>query len=184
MKKLVSLSIVVSSLLLFTSCGTTGDSSLATTPFAGEGFSIDVPSAWVKVEKEALPVTKNGAVVLALTSTEIASGFANNMTVLKEKMSEAITSKKYSIVNYALTTSEYKDFVKLEEKSITFTADNDESNIYTFEAKYNTDTPKQKFIQTAKVCGDTVYLLTVGLNLGTPSTTKYEDLIKTFTCNK
>lgn len=184
MKKLVSFSILVSTLFFLASCGSTTDSSLATTQFAGEGFSINIPSAWVKVEKDALPVTKNGTIALALTSTEITSGFANNMTVMKEKISEAITSKRYSIVNYALTTSEYIDFVKLEEKTITFTADNDESNIYTFEAKYNTSTPKQKFIQTAKVCGDTVYLITVGLNLGTPSTTKYEDLIKTFTCNK
>jgi len=181
MKKLVSLSIVVSSLLLLTSCGTTTDSSLATTPFAGEGFSIDVPSAWVKVEKEALPIPKEGTIVLALTSVEIASGFANNMTVLKEKLSEAITSKKYSIVNYALTTN-YIDFQKLSEKTITF-PDNEEANLYVFEAKYNTDTPKQEFIQTAKICGDTIYLITFGLALRTP-TTGHENLIKTFTCNK
>ena len=94
-----------------------------------------------------------------------------------------MTSKKYSVVNYALTTGEYKEFVKLEEKVIAF-SDKDESNLYVFEAKYNTATPKQKFVQTAKVCGDTVYLITFGLGLSTGATTKYEDLIKTFTCTK
>lgn len=135
------------------------------------------------MDKSALPSPKNGTVALALTSTEIVSGYSNNMSILKERLTEAMTSKKYSVVNYALTTGAYKDFVKLDEKTITFT-DKDESNLYTFEAKYNTDTPKQKFIQTSKVCGDTVYLMTFGLGLTTGATTKYEDLIKTFTCTK
>lgn len=126
-------------------------------------------------------MTKNGTIALALTSTDIVSGYSNNMSIIKEKLTEAMTSKKYSVVNYALTTGEYKEFVKLDEKVITF-GDKDESNLYTFEAKYNTNTSKQKFLQTAKVCGDTVYLMTFGLGLSTPNTTKYEDLIKTFTC--
>lgn len=100
---------------------------------------------------------------------------------MKEKLTEAITSKKYSVVNHALTTGAYKEFVKLDEKTIVF-GDKDESNLYVFEAKYNINTPKQKFIQTAKVCGDTVYLITFGLGLSTGATSKYEDLIKTFVC--
>lgn len=98
-------------------------------------------------------------------------------------MVETMTSKKYSLVNYALTTGTYKDFVKLSEKSIVF-GDGDTSNIYVFEAKYNLQTPKQKFIQTAKVCGDTVYLMTFGLGLSTGATTRYEDMVKTFSCSK
>lgn len=170
-------------LFLLASCGTSTDSTISTTPFAGEGFSIDTPKTWIAVDKAALPATRNGSIALALTSTDIVSGYSNNMSVIKEKLTEAMTSKKYSVVNHALTTSAYKDFVKLDEKTIAF-GDKDESNLYTFEAKYNTDTPKQKFIQTSKVCGDTVYLMTFGLGLTTGNTTKYEDLIKTFTCSK
>lgn len=173
--------VILSCILLLTSCGTTTDTSLSTTPFAGEGFSIDTPKTWIAVDKVSLPVTRNGTIALALTSADITSGYSNNMSILKEKLTDAMTSKKYSVVNYALTTGEYKDFIKLEEKTITF-GDKDESNLYIFEAKYNTNTPKQKFIQTAKVCGDTVYLITFGLGLTTGATTKYEDLIKTFTC--
>jgi hypothetical protein len=174
--------ILLACMFLLVSCGTT-DTSLSTTPFAGEGFSINVPNTWVTIDKAALPTTKNGTIGLALTSTDIVSGYSNNMSIIKEKMTEMMTSKKYSIVNYALTTGEYKEFVKLDEKVITF-GDSDTSNLYIFEAKYNTNTPKQKFIQTAKVCGDTVYLMTFGLGLTTGATTKYEDLIKTFTCVK
>ncbi len=156
---------------------------MSTTPFAGEGFSINTPKTWIAVDKAALPTTTNGSIALALTSTEIVSGYSNNMRKKKKKLTDAITSKKYSVVNYALTTGAYKDFVKLDEKVIAF-GDKDESNLYIFEAKYNTDTPKQKFLQTAKVCGDQVYLITLGLGLSTGTTTKYEDLIKTFTCSK
>lgn len=145
---------------------------------------MDVPKAWIAVEKDALPTVKNGSIAAAFTSTEIASGFANNLTILKDTMTEVVTSKKYSVVNYALTTGGYKDFVKLSESSVEFGADKDTSNLYIFEAKYNETTPKQKFLQTAKVCGNSVYLITFGLNLSIGSTTKYEDLVKTFTCVK
>ncbi len=60
----------------------------------------------------------------------------------------------------------------------------DEANIYTFEAKYNPQTPKRKFIQTARVCGDTVYLMTIGINLEIKDTAKYENLFKSFTCGE
>lgn len=175
--------IVLFCVFLLVSCGTSTDTSLNTTPFAGEGFSINIPNTWITVDKAALPATKNGTVGLALTSADIVSGYSNNMSIIKEKITETMSSKKYSVVNYALTTGAYKEFVKLDEKTITF-GDNDESNLYIFEAKYNLNTPKQKFIQTAKVCGDTVYLMTFGLGLSTGVTTKYEDLIKTFSCTK
>ena len=172
--------VIFSCLLLLVSCGKS-DSSISTSPFSGEGFSIDIPKTWIPVDKAALPSTTNGTIALALTSTEIVSGYSNNMSIIKEKLTEAISSKKYSVVNYALTTSAYKDFVKLDEKVVAF-GDKDESNLYIFEAKYNTDTPKQKFVQTAKVCKDTVYLITFGLGLTTGSVSKYEDLVKTFAC--
>jgi len=173
--------IIVSCLFLLVSCGSTA-TTLNTTSFNGDGFTIDIPSTWITVEKPALPVPAQGSIALAVTSTDIASGYANNMSILKGKLTEAISSKDYSLTNYVHTTAAYLDFIKLDEKKITFTGDNDTSNLYTFEAKYNTNTPKQKFLQTAKVCGNNVYLITFGLGLTTTPTTKYEDLIKTFTC--
>ncbi|MDD5377292.1 MAG: hypothetical protein PHH16_04205 [Candidatus Gracilibacteria bacterium] len=174
--------IILSCLLLLTSCGTTTDTSLNTTAFSGEGFSINIPKTWIVIDKPTLPTPTEGTIALALTSTDIVSGFSNSMSIIKEKLTETITSKNYSLTNYVHTTAAYLDFVKLDEKTIAF-GDKDESNLYVFESKYNMNTPKQEFIQTAKVCGDTVYLITFGLGLNTP-TAKYEDLIKTFTCSK
>lgn len=96
--------IILACLFLLTSCGTGTDTTLSTTQFTGGGFSIDIPKTWMVVDKAALPATKNGTIALALTSTEIISGYSNNMSIMKEKLSEAMTSKKYSVVNYALTT--------------------------------------------------------------------------------
>ncbi|PIQ12339.1 hypothetical protein COW68_00140 [Candidatus Gracilibacteria bacterium CG18_big_fil_WC_8_21_14_2_50_38_16] len=175
--------ILASSLFLLISCGAT-TTTINSTSFKGSGFTIDIPSTWIAVEKPALPVPAQGSIALAVTSTDIVSGYANNMSILKGGLTEAITSKDYSITNYVHTTAAYLDFVKLDEKVIRFTEDNDTSNLYIFEAKYNTNTPKQKFIQTSKVCDNNVYLITFGLGLTTASTTKYEDLIKTFTCSQ
>ncbi len=103
------------------------------------------------------------------------------MSVLQDTLHEAISSLQYSIVNYTLSTGAYAEYTKLAEKKITF-SDKDEANLYIFEAKYNKETPKEKFVQTAKVCGDKAYLMTVAIGYDTTSTTKYENLLTSFTC--
>lgn len=178
MKKLI---LLASLGFILASCGSTTTSTTGSTNFTGTGFAMDIPSSWVTVGKENLPNPGNGTIALAMTSTEITSGFANNLTIIKDKLSEKISSKQYAIANYALTTQNYIEFVKTGESTVTF-ADKDTTNVYTFEAKYSNKTPKQTFVQSAKVCGDQVYLITFGLGLNTGSTTKYEDLIKTFAC--
>jgi hypothetical protein len=80
--------------------------------------------------------------------------------ILSDDLYEETTSKKYAIVNYAYTTSSYLEFLKLKEESIEF-PDKDNSILYFFEAKYNLETAKRKFIQTAKVCNKKVYLITI-----------------------
>lgn len=189
MKKTVSLvSLLAASALLLASCGSSTSDAGSTTSHEGDGFTMNVPSSWIAKEKKDVPTPKNGSVVLAMTSSDISSGFANNLLVLKDKLSpaengEKMTSKRYSIVNQALTTGKYDEYLKLDEKEVTF-ADADVSNLYVFEAKYNRDTPKKRFIQTAKVCGEDVYLVTIATELNSGTTSKYEALAKSFACKK
>jgi len=143
---------------------------------------MTVPSAWQEVDSLSLPTPKSGAVALALTSTEIKSGFANNLTVLVDDLSEDITSDKYATLNYKLTSGKYLEVTKLDEKSITF-PDTNISTLYIFEAKYNASSTKQKFLQTAHVCDKKVYLITIGVALDTKDTAKYETLAKSFQCS-
>lgn len=184
MKK--SLFLGAAAAFLLASCGTSTDTS-SLTNYKGEGFSMDVPKSWIAKEAKDVQSPKNGTVALAMTSADISSGFANNLLVLKDKLSpaengEKMTSKKYSIVNHALTTGKYEEFDKISEKEVTF-PDGDVANLYVFEAKYNRETPKQRFIQATKVCDDEVYLINIGTGLNT-STAKYEALATSFQCVK
>jgi hypothetical protein len=143
--------IVVPCLFLLTSCGssTTPDTGLKT--FEGSGFTIRVPSAWTPVSSQSLPRLAAGSIALALTSPEIATGFANNLTILKDTLQTKLSSSEYAMTNYIHTTGTFLELVKLDQKSVAF-SDGDKSVLYVFEARYNTKTPKQKFLQTAKVC--------------------------------
>lgn len=186
--RLLAMAALAVSPFFFASCGSTSTDTASLTTFKGEGFSIDVPKSWIAKEAKEIPTPKNGSVALAMTSTDISSGFANNLLILKDTLTadekgEKMTSKKYSIVNQALTTGSYEEYTKIDEKEIAY-ADEDVSNLYVFEAKYNRDTPKKRFVQTAKVCGDKVYLVTVGIELNSGSTSKYENLAKSFQCVK
>ncbi|MFZ4462113.1 MAG: hypothetical protein ACOYN2_06595 [Patescibacteria group bacterium] len=179
--------LVTSLALLLVSCGSTDTSNVNLSKFEGKNFSIEVPKTWTKVEDAQLPKPKNGTIMLALTSTDISSGFANNLLVLKDTLQSgsdpAMTSRKYAVINSALTNGNYKAYTKLSDATFKYT-DNDEGLITTFEAQYNDATPKQKFLQTAKICGKDVYLMTIGLAYSTSDTAKYEAIFKTFTCVK
>ncbi|MBT4632488.1 hypothetical protein HOB94_00425 [bacterium] len=61
--------------------------------------------------------------------------------------------------------------------------DEELSIIYIFEAKYNLDTPKIKFLQTARVCNQNkAFFFTIALPTTIKDTTKYEYLLSTFEC--
>lgn len=177
--------VIISIFLLFTlvSCWTSDTTDSNTKSFQWNWFNIKIPSSWIQEEINNLPALKNWKVELALTSSDINAGFANNMVILSEGITNNITSVKYSEINYIRTTWVVIDYKKLDEKLVKF-QDNDEWKIYIFEAKYWTQTPKRKFLQVAKICNKKAYLATIGLNLDNDSLSKYEDLLKSFECKK
>lgn len=177
MKKIIFLSLIAT---FIASCWTSTDDTL-TTKYDWTWFSMNIPKSWVKVEQSGLPSTKNWKIELALTSSEINAWFANNLVILSEDIVNKTTSSKYSIANYVRTTWSVNSYTKLSETNYTF-ADKDETIIYTFEAKYSNETPKRKFIQTAKICWNKAYLMTIWINLDNNATSKYEDLFKSFEC--
>lgn len=181
-----SLAITLGFTLVLTGCfGSTASDNVNLTAFSGSGFTMQVPKSWTAVGEKDLPKPKSGTVAGAFTSSEITSGFANNLLILKDVLATGtdatMNSRKYAVVNQALTTGEYLEYTKLSDAKVAF-SDQDESIITIFEARYNKETPKQKFMQTAKICGKNVYLLTIGLNLSSNSTDKYSEIFKTFTC--
>ena len=100
---------------------------------------------------------------------------------MRDSLDAPLTSKKYSELNQIQTAKNYLEYTKVSDSAILF-GDDDESRITIFEAKYNTTTPRMKFIQTAKVCGTTVYLIHATVSLD-KNTDNYTNLFKTFRCN-
>jgi hypothetical protein len=86
------------------------------------------------------------------------------------------------MLNNLWAETDYLEYLKLSSKEITF-ADNDTSILYEFEAKYNLETQKLKFLQTAHICNKTkAYFITLALPTSITNTSKYIDFISTFLC--
>ncbi len=153
------------------------------TAFTASGFSIGVPSAWEVVDNidELLPAPNNGSIELAASSLDTQNGFANNILILSQDLNKTTSSSDFSILNHIGVEKEYSEYVKLNTKNITFVS-GDISKLYNFEAKYNIDNPKLKFVQTAAVCGSKWYLMTIAIAVSIKDTSKYEDILKTFMC--
>lgn len=177
MKKILIISLFCAFFTI--SCWTTETTS--TKVYEWKWFKISIPSAWLETSKKDLPDVKNWTIELALTSSEISAWFSNNMVILWEDLIKDTTSTEYMNTNYIRTTGSMIDFVSLKNETIKF-KDSTESKIIEFEAKYTNDTPKRKFIQTAKICNKKAYLITIWINLDNKNTSKYEDLVKSFEC--
>ncbi len=100
--------------------------------------------------------------------------------MLSHTIDNPVTSKKYSELNQLQTSKNYLEYTKLEDKDITFT-DDEMSRVYVFEARYNENSPRMKFIQTARVCGTDVYLLHFSLSLDKDAAL-YLPLLQSFVC--
>jgi len=182
MRNINKILILILSGLLLTSCWG-GSENAPLQKHETDNFSIEIPTAWeiIKNDDKILPNPKAGNIELAVTSPDIDGGFANTLLILSQDLAKDTTSKDYSRLNNVGSNKDYVNYVALENKEFTF-SDEDKTNFYAFEAKYNTTTPKYKFIQVGKVCKKKWYLLTVWLSLDVEDTGKYEDFLKSFTC--
>ena len=147
-------------------------------------ISIDIPSNW-KVMKDfenILPKPKDSSIELAVTSENSVNGFSNNLLILSDDLTSFISSKDFSILNNIWAETDYLDYKKIESKTFKF-LDEEESMIYIFEAKYNLDTPKLKFLQTAHICNQNkAFFFTIAIPKSVSDTSKYEYLLSTFSC--
>lgn len=173
-------------LLFITSCwskdAVNNESSLI--PIDNENFSFNIPWNWevIKDKESILPKAKEGNIELAASSTSVVSGFSNNLLILSDDLKKLTTSKDYSILNNIWAETDYLEYKKISSKDITF-SDDEVSIVYEFEAKYNIDTPKLKFLQTASVCNKTKgYFITIALPTNVTDTSKYIELLSTFSC--
>lgn len=175
--------LILASFFLLASCGAS-DSPVAnidTTEFSATGFSIFTPTAWTSTGSfNNLANVGNGNIVLASISPEKKYNFSDNIVVIVDDLEYVTSSRKYSEQNNAQTQKKYAEYKLVSAGGIIF-GDSDESKYYVFDAKYNNNTQKLRFVQTAKVCGTRVYLLHASIALNA----NYEDYVnifRTFSC--
>lgn len=160
--------------------GTQSEGVAGITEYVGSGFTMQVPKAWTSATGATVLSPKVGSIAASLISPDVKYGFSNNLIIIRDELSGMITSARYSQLNNAQTTRNYLEYNKLQDDPIIF-SDSDTSRVYVFEAKYNPSTPRLKFIQTAKVCGTSVYLIHFSVALD-KSPVDYIALTKSFTC--
>lgn len=172
-------------LLFISSCSSEEEiKSTSLTNYENNDFLISIPSNWnvLSWTSWVLPQPKNWEISLAISSSELKYGFSNNLLILKQDLQKVTNSSDFSILNNVWSTKEYLEYLKLEAKTMTF-PDNDKSYLYIFEAKYNTKTPKLKFLQVWKVCDFRKwYLLTIALSTDIKDVKFYEEILKSFKC--
>jgi len=118
---------------------------------------------------------------LAVSSPDARNGFSNNFVILKEVKDTNLNSKEFSQVTHTSSEDDYYSYDKTSSKILIF-SDEEESMLYTFKAKYNKNTPTLHFLQTARICVDETYVLTIALHEDTTGLERYEGILKTFQC--
>lgn len=147
-------------------------------------FSISIPNNWENIENinDILPKPNKWNIELVVASSILKDWIKNNLLILSDKLNSFTTSKDFSMLNNVWAQKDYIDYILLNSKDFTFT-DNEVSILYTFEAKYNFDSPKLKFLQTAHICNQTkAFFFTIAIPTNITDTSKYETLLKSFKC--
>jgi len=148
-------------------------------------FSISVPSNWeiINNTEDILPKPNKWNIELAVASNIAKLWFKNNLLILSDDLNSFTNSKDFSMLNNLWASKDYIDYTALSSKDFTF-ADEEQSILYTFEAKYNYDSPKLKFLQTAHICNQTkAFFFTIAIPASVIDTSKYEFLLQSFKCN-
>lgn len=183
MKK--SIFIVLAFFLLFSCWTTTSTENKSLTTYKWNWFSLDIPVSWVAVENSwsSLPTPKDWILELVVSSKEQKDWFINNLIVLSKDLETETNSYDFMVKNNPKNYKWYAEYNEDEAKDFIFN-DGEKSKLYIFDAKYNKDNSKLKFLQTARVCnGKKSFFLTMGLSLNINDTAKYEDIFKSFKCN-
>lgn len=180
------ISILILSLFIMTSCGS--DEWVIETSwlevYQGEWYSVSIPSNWevMNDKNNILPEPSEGKIELSAQAPEPKWGFINNILILSDDLKTFTDSSEYSMANNVWAKREYTDYLQLENKDFNF-IDGTSSKLYVFEAKYNLETPKLKFLQTAYVCNPNKwYFLTIAISPSIKTIDKYETLLSTFSC--
>jgi len=167
---------------ILTWCFSGDDSSTATWLVIQETerFSIPTPSTWKAIPKDDLVEPKSGEIALAFRSQTPRQWYINNIIILEQ---ENATISAQAIIESGLESLEkgIKWYTLISNRDIQFT-DNETGKLIIYSWKYSANTPETIYIQTARVCGDTGYYMTISITEKLESYERYEYILKNFQC--
>ena len=107
----------------------------------------------------------------------------NNFVILSDILQTETTASAYVEQSMLWASKEYLSLTIESEEQIVF-EDGASSRLEVFHAKYNEVTEEHLFMQTARICDKTVYLMTLGLENDTPADSydRYRPIFSSFTC--
>lgn len=112
------------------------------------------------MDPATLSAPVSGRIELAVRSQVNNRGFMNNLIILSDAIVSEVTSSEYARQSMNIANQQYLSVNVVREDALTF-VDDGASRVSLFHAKYNEVTEERFFMQTARVCGTTVYLLTL-----------------------
>lgn len=145
-------------------------------------FSIQIPESWWAIREDDIPTPKSWSVVLAYSSASERQWYLNNIVVLSAPSLSKETSSSLMKSSVQSLQKNIENFKIIEEKTVSF-VDEQSWTIVSYSGKYNDTTPLTTYIQTARVCGDNNYYLTISLAETLESYERYEYILQTFQCN-
>ena len=101
-----------------------------------------------------------GKIELAMRSLVNKRGFMNNLIILSAPILAEATASEYVSQSMLWASREYLSLAIDTDEQFTF-SDGEKSRLVIFRAKYNEITEEHLFMQTARICGKTVYLITL-----------------------
>jgi len=147
-------------------------------------YKVYIPDNWniIDNKENIIPKPKFWKIELSVTSKDVKNNFSNNILILSSTTNKDTTSKEFSEANFIWLDKNYEQYKNIENKELKFD-DWESSTINIFEWKYNKVTPKLIFLQTAHICSkNKIFFITIALSSDTKDFSKYENIIKTFSC--
>ncbi len=147
-------------------------------------FSLSIPQSWdIQSDVSVFPQPHTWQIELAVVSNDASASFARNLLILSDTITKLTTSTDFMISQMVSARDTYVWYTGLDTRNINF-SDGEEGIVYIFEAQYNVDTPKLKFIQTAHLCQpDQMYVMTLTLPVQVRENDRYVEMLKTFWCD-
>lgn len=139
---------------------------------------ISVPKAWREISAADLK-NLGSDVILAYSSLNYSNGFANNISVTQEKLSQDYSSLQYGEANILNSSKYLDDYTKLSERDVTIkNMDNQDVpvKLHTFEARFDKLDRKRRYVQLYATQGQIGYTVTVTIALEESDTGKFENL--------